>query len=132
MRVLHLYAGNLYGGIERMLVTLARHRDVAPDLQQEFGLCFRGRLSEELAANGAEVHDLGEARFSRPWTVMRARRALRCLLVNREIDAVISHGAWPHALFASTASRVGVSKILMIHGQVNRRHWLDRLASRTR
>ena len=42
MRVLHLTAGNLYGGIERLLVTLARHQQLAPDMQQvfDFTLCW--------------------------------------------------------------------------------------------
>jgi hypothetical protein len=52
MRVLHVYGGNLYGGIETMLVTLARTRSLCPALDQEVALCFDGRLSVELAATG--------------------------------------------------------------------------------
>ena len=33
MRVLHLYSGNLYGGVERVLGTLARCRRLAPGIQ---------------------------------------------------------------------------------------------------
>jgi hypothetical protein len=47
MRVLHISAGNLYGGVETMLVTLARYRQVLPALDQEFALCFEARLSTE-------------------------------------------------------------------------------------
>ena len=43
-----------------MLVTLARYRGVLPALEQEFAICFEGRLSTELAACGAPVHVLGE------------------------------------------------------------------------
>ncbi len=49
MRVLHISAGNLYGGVETMLVTLARDRQVLPALDQEFALCFEARLSTERA-----------------------------------------------------------------------------------
>src|SRR2546422_5237601 len=56
MRVLHVSSGNLYGGIETLLLTLARHRNLCPGLDQHFALCFEGRLSEELAAVGARVH----------------------------------------------------------------------------
>jgi len=37
VRVLHLYSGNLYGGVERMLTTLAAYRHLAPDLEPVFG-----------------------------------------------------------------------------------------------
>src|SRR5439155_200029 len=32
MKILHVYSGNLYGGIETVLVTLARHRALSPEL----------------------------------------------------------------------------------------------------
>ncbi len=43
MRVLHVSAGNLYGGLETVLVTLARCRALSPELECEFALCFAGR-----------------------------------------------------------------------------------------
>ena len=52
--MLHLSAGNLYGGIETFLTTLARMRHLAPGMEPEFGLCFRGRLWDELVATGLE------------------------------------------------------------------------------
>ena len=73
-RVLHLSAGNLYGGVETLLITLARHWALCPEMTPEFGLCFRGRIWEELTECGVMVHDMGSVRFSRPWTVWRARR----------------------------------------------------------
>ena len=69
LKVLHLSAGNLYGGIETFLTTLARMRHLAPGMEPEFGLCFRGRLWDELVATGVPVHDFGPVRLSRPWTV---------------------------------------------------------------
>ena len=59
VKVLHLYAGNLYGGIETLLTTMARLRHLAPGMDPEFGLCFRGRLWDELVATGVDG--------SRPW-----------------------------------------------------------------
>ena len=38
MRVLHVSSGNLYGGVETLLVTLARERNLAPAMQPEFAL----------------------------------------------------------------------------------------------
>ena len=63
MRVLHLYSGNLYGGIEALLVTLAREGGEA--VRHEFALCFPGRLRDELAAGGVPVPPWSP---SRPWT----------------------------------------------------------------
>ena len=75
LKVLHLYAGNLYGGVETLLATMARLRHLAPGMESEFGLCFHGRLWNELVSTGVAVHDFGPVRLSRPWTVLRARAA---------------------------------------------------------
>ena len=100
MKVLHLSAGNLYGGIETFLTTMARSRHLAPEMEPEFGLCFRGRQWDELDATGVGVHDLGPVRLSRPWTVWRARRRLRRVLAVSGPEVVIAHGCWSHAVFA--------------------------------
>ena len=45
MRALHVVAGNLYGGVERIAVEIASGQTT---WQHEFALCFEGRLQEEL------------------------------------------------------------------------------------
>ena len=75
MRVLHVSAGNLYGGLETVLVTLARCRALNPGLECEFALCFAGRAEDELRAAGATVHRLGEVRVRWPFSLHRGRRA---------------------------------------------------------
>ncbi len=89
MRVLHVHSGNMYGGVETLLVTLARHRDLCPSMEPHYALCFEGRLSEELTAAGVHVHLLGNVRISRPLTILRARRALKDLLQRVSFDLVI-------------------------------------------
>jgi glycosyltransferase involved in cell wall biosynthesis len=131
MKVLHLYAGNLYGGIETFLTTLARARHLAPTMEPEFGLCFRGRLWEELVAAGVTVHDLGCVRLSRPWTVWRARARLRQVFVASRPDVVATHDSWPHVVFAREAARAGIGLVQFVHGPLSGRHWLERLARRT-
>ena len=130
-RVLHLYAGNLYGGIERLLDTLARLRHLAPDMEPEFGLCFRGRMWDELATAGMPLHDLGAVRISRPWTVLRARRTLKAVLKQRQYDAVVCHACWPHVVFAPAVRAAGVRLINWVHGELNGQHWIERWARRT-
>ena len=132
LRVLHGYAGNLYGGIETLLITLAREPDPIPALIHEFALCFRGRLARELEEAGARVHDLGEVQFRRPWTVLRARRRLRGLLRGRgRPGAFVAHACWPHAAFGPVARAAGVPLAFWMHDAVDGRHWLERLAART-
>ena len=129
--MLHLYAGNLFGGIERVLITLAKLRHLAPEMEPEFGLCFRGKLWDELTALGVPVHDLGAVRFSRPWTVLTARRRLARLLRERRFDAVACHACWPHAVFAGTVRAAGVPLVAFAHDTLAGTHWLERWAGRT-
>src|SRR5262245_61524191 len=127
-RVLHLAAGNLYGGVETFLVTLERHRALCPSLEPHFALCFEGRLGDELRGCGAAVHALGEVRFSRFWTIWGARRRLRRLLAEEGIDVVCCHGSWPHAAFAPTVRAAGRSLVYWAHDVPTGRHWLERWA----
>jgi glycosyltransferase involved in cell wall biosynthesis len=107
MRLLHVYAGNLYGGIESVLVTFARNRGLCPDMEPHFALCFEGRLSDELRDCGATVHLVGPAKISRPWTVWRVRKAMRRLLSSGGYDFVVTHGSWVHGLFAPVVRSCG-------------------------
>src|SRR6266702_4738841 len=77
IRVLHVSSGNLYGGVETILITVARLRHLCPGMEPSFALCYEGRLSGELIAAGVPVFILGSVRISRRWTVWRGRRRLR-------------------------------------------------------
>jgi hypothetical protein len=91
MRVLHLTPGDLFGGIEINLVTLARFRGAYPGLIAGYGLCFNAKASAELRNAGAHVHILGAARFSRPGTVRASRRRPAAALRDTRYDAIICH-----------------------------------------
>jgi glycosyltransferase involved in cell wall biosynthesis len=130
-RVLHAYSGNLYGGIEALLATLARHRGLAPGVEHEFALCYAGRLEDELRAAGATVHRLGPARFSRPWTVLGARARFGRVLADRRPDVVVGHACWSYALFAPPARRAGRGLVFWMHDRAGGTHWSERLCART-
>jgi glycosyltransferase involved in cell wall biosynthesis len=132
MRVLHVNSGNLFGGIETLLLTLARQRALCPQMEPHFALCFEGRLSRELRACGVPVHALGEVRVSRPWTVLGARRRLSNLLKQIELNTVVCHGCWPHAVFAPPARRHRLPLVFWAHDLQDGRHWLQRWARRNR
>lgn len=127
-RVLHVYSGNLYGGVETVLVTLARYRNLCPAMEPHFALCFEGRLSAELAAAGVPVHLLGRVRTSRPLTVWRARRALKDLLRHQPFDVVVCHSAWPQAMFGAVVRSLDLPLVFWLHDTAKGQHWLERWA----
>jgi len=132
LRVLHLNAGNLYGGVETVLVTLARARELCPSMEPHFAVCYEGRLSRELKAAGVPLYFLGQARMSRPWTVWGARARLRQLLEKERFDLVVCHMSWSLAVFGQTARQTGHRVALWSHGFQVRRNWLDRMAAGVR
>lgn len=132
MRVLHVYSGNLYGGIETLLVTMARTRALCPAIEPEMALCFDGRLSAELAPTGVSVHRLPEVRASRPQTIRRARRALAAILEAGRFDRVVCHAAWSQALFGGVVKRTKVPLVFWAHDVASGTHWTERIARRVR
>jgi glycosyltransferase involved in cell wall biosynthesis len=126
-RILHLAAGNLFGGVETLLCTFAQRRS-AQALDSEFGLCFEGRLSDELRRLGAPVHMLGRLRLRDALSVGRANLALSRLLRRARYDAVVMHGAWPHLAFGLCTKLHGVKLVTWGHGAPLELGLLDRLS----
>jgi len=128
--VLHLNSGNLYGGVETILVTLARLRSLCPGMESHFGLCHEGRLSRELLEAGVPVYNVGAVRISRPWTVWRARRRLREILRRTHFDMVICHMPWSLAVFGPAVHAAGQRLGFWAHAFHSGTGWLERLARR--
>ncbi len=131
LRTLHVYSGNLWGGIETFLVTLARHAGLVEEWQSEFALCFQSRLSDELSRAGAVVHDLGEARLRSPWTILRSRRRLAEVIERGRFDAVVCHAAWCQSLFGSVA-KASVLRVFWLHDAPRGKDRFERLARLSR
>jgi glycosyltransferase involved in cell wall biosynthesis len=131
MRVLHVHSGNLYGGVESFLVTLARARQFCQSMDMLVGLCFEGRLSGELRAAGVDPVILGAVRLRRPDSVRRARAALRERLDASMPDVVICHQAWPQAVFGPAVKAAGLPLVFWEHTGGTGGHWLERWARRT-
>lgn len=124
--VLHLAAGNLYGGVETFLATVARASSSRErPLEHHFALFFEGRLAEELRAAGAQVHVLGPARLSRPWTLAGPQWRLRQLLERLRPQALLCHSTWVTA--ALGPALWGQRWALFCHGPLEPRFALDRL-----
>ena len=128
LTILHAHSGNLYGGVETMLGTLARHPG---PLVHRFALCYEGRLAGELRGAGAQVGMLGDVRFRRPWTVLGARRRLAKTVRAHWPAVVLCHSPWALAAFGPVARAEGVPLVLWAHAAFTGRHWLERLARLT-
>ena len=131
MRILHVHSGNLYGGVETILAALARHQDLAPQMQPHFALCFEGRLFQELVGLGANVTQLGALRVRHPVSVMNSRRVLRNLLDNGDFAVSICHSGWSRAMFGPVLRSAGLPLVGWFHDANVKRNWLDRLSDRT-
>jgi glycosyltransferase involved in cell wall biosynthesis len=132
MRVLHVAAGNLFGGIERMLLTLVDASRQAESGGHEVAVAFDGRFARELRDAGSSPWVLGDARFSRPDTVWRARRALRRALAQQRYDAVIAHAPWSTALAAPAVRRANLPLFSWIHDAPHPDQWPERRVARMR
>lgn len=127
-RALHVYTGNLWGGVEAFLATLAR----TPGSESHaFALCDEGRLADELRAAGKPPVMFGPARLSRPSQVLRARRRLAELVRAGGYEIVICHSPWTQALFGGVVRGASLPLAFFLHDAVEGNHWLERLAKRT-
>ncbi len=102
-------AAMCYGGIERMLATLA----ATPSARSHAAL--RGPAGEPSCAGAAQGLASNRsrrfrARASRPLSVVRARRELRTNLTDLSPDATVFHGSWTHAMFARSRARVRIGR----------------------
>lgn len=130
--VLHCCAGNLYGGIERIVAECAADRHLVPQMFPRFATCFDGRLAAELDASGAGCARLGEVRVRRPHTLVRARRRLGDLVRADRPAAAICHSPWMYGLAAPVLRRAAIPTILWVHDRLSGRTWPERWAALTR
>jgi len=129
LRVLFVHSGNIFGGVENLLLAVARHRTAAAGFDPEFAMTFEGRLERELRGSGVVVHDLGHVRIRRPDLVWRARGRLARVVRDRAIDVAVTQSSWSHAIFAGPLAAAHVPVVRWTHG-LPHRHWLERLAAR--
>ena len=126
MRVLHIASGRLYGGIERMLMTLAESGGLSRTLSFDFAVAAEGRLYDELLERGAPVFSFGNVRLSRPASLVRARRGLRAILRTHRYAAIVCHAPWSHAVFGGVIRACGVPSVLWQHDRATGRPLVER------
>jgi glycosyltransferase involved in cell wall biosynthesis len=131
VKVLHVTAGNLFGGVETSILALARYP--RPGFDQEVAVFFEHeRFAEELRVLKTRVHVLGAARLRHPWTVLRARKNLERILAEGAFDAVIVHSCWLHVIASPVIRECGRLLVFSVHDFLDRTRILERWASWTR
>jgi glycosyltransferase involved in cell wall biosynthesis len=128
LKVLHISSGNLYGGVETLLATLARERGSCPETEPRFALCFEGRLSSKLSALATPATILGPARTRAPWTIAQARRKLCRAIEELRPDAGVCHMPWSLAMFGPVLTEMGVPLVFWMHDRAHGMHWIERWA----
>lgn len=131
--ILHIYAGNLYGGIETHLKTLAEFEN-GPGRphsgRHQVALCFEGRLARELRNLGKPPWILGDVRFRYPWTVARARRELRDYLNQNPVSHIVAHAAWSYKLAWPVANARKIPISFWNHDILSGQTRLEKFAAR--
>jgi glycosyltransferase involved in cell wall biosynthesis len=134
--ILHVCAGNQFGGVESMLVTIARTSSEAPRLPHVFACCFEGRFSQALRSSGSPPFLLPGVRLSRPWEIFRARSALRRLVSTLAPSIIVTHSAWTRLVFGRSlvhpSRRSTLPTVAWIHGAGSPLSRLDRWGQRPR
>ena len=129
LKVIHVTAGNLFGGVENTLSILAQQTHWDDRLERRFAVCFEGRLAQNLRATGANLTMLGPVRVRYPWQILRARRVLREAIARDRVDAVICHMVWSLVIFGAVARRMRIPLVYWMHNVAAGQHWLERAAA---
>ncbi len=131
LRALHVHSGNMFGGVEQILETLACGGE-SSRMTSSFALCFEGRLTSALSRCRASVTDLGPVRTTRPWQVARARAQLASLIERAQPDVVLVHSAWSQALLGPAVRGTGRRLVRWLHAPDPGNRWLELAAARVR
>ncbi len=125
---MHVHSGNLFGGVETILTTLARYQYVTPQMNWHFAICFEGFLSESLRTLGVPVHSIGSVRLRNPWSIHRARKNLHTLLSRNSFDVAIVHGSWAQILFGKVIQSHSLRLVLWVHDTPTGKSLLEKIA----
>ena len=130
-RALFVHSGNMYGGVERVLCTVAQAGRFGAPLDPHVALCFEGQTADILRRLGVRPTMLGPVKMTRPDLLLKARRALAATIDDLKPDVVVTPTAWAHAAFAPTVRRAGVPLVFWVHELLSGGPWHERLAVRT-
>ena len=131
LRALHVTSGRLFGGLERMLVTLADPGNSGFGIEHDFAVCAPGRLYDMLGTAGASVRLLGDVRLSAPSSVWNARTALHETIERTGPDVLVCHAPWSYALFVPVGRQRRVPVVWWQHDRASGEPFVERWARAT-
>jgi glycosyltransferase involved in cell wall biosynthesis len=131
--ILHIYSGNLFGGIETHILGL-----IEADIQRSnkdlnthhVALCFEGRLSNDLKNIGRSPQMLGNARFRYPWTIWTARKRLETAILRLKVDCIVAHASWSFRIASPIARKLRIPIALWNHDIISGQNRLEKYASK--
>jgi glycosyltransferase involved in cell wall biosynthesis len=115
IKVIHFGAGNLFGGIEVMLVTMAKFQCQIPGLDQNFAFFFEGKAANRIRSHGCPVKIFPETKIKSITGVLKVQRLIREYLLGECPEIVIVHGQWVHFIVAKVAKSLGIRFVHWSH-----------------
>ena len=125
-QIFHIVAGNLFGGVESFLVTLAKSKALERDIIHRFAICFPGRLCREIADAGAPVEMIGPARIMGISSTKKAKKILDAALLKHSPEVIVCHMSWAQIIFGGVATKHG--KWVAHHHGPSTNSWMDWIA----
>jgi glycosyltransferase involved in cell wall biosynthesis len=118
VKVLHISADALVGGVESLLITLARGKTIDPTAVHDFAFTATGPALDALRNAGARVHYLGGVSPKRPRDFYLARRRLKEACREHGYDVAVFH-QYPYliAAFADVLWRDEVKTVRYFHNE---------------
>jgi glycosyltransferase involved in cell wall biosynthesis len=104
--VLHVGTGNLFGGVENIMLSIARVT-ASEGRKHAFAYCYEGRLAEELRLSGAEMLRYPAFRYSNPFSLVHARNHFSRLLEVNSFETVIFYAPWTYDALSGIAVKMG-------------------------
>lgn len=117
MKIIYFYTGNVYGGVEKLLIDLFDYQSILEpgELEAIFVLCYEGYLSKKLQDRGATVEIIPTPCLNLPWTLIRTFFHLRNILNKYDAKIIVSHEIWNHVVVWPVEKILAVKGVLWIH-----------------
>lgn len=117
--MLHISDDALVGGVESLLITLARNQAVDAISKHDFAFTSKGPALDAVVRAGGAVHYLGSASYKQLRSLHRARRRLNELCTECKYDVAIFH-QYPYLItaFGDVLWRRKVKTVRFFHNEM--------------
>ena len=124
IQVMHVCAGNRFGGIEKMVLAFAQNPNGDNQLIHNFSVCHPGRLLKEIEKCSVNSLLFGPARQINPFGIYFAKKKLAAFVKKLEPVVALCHGDWIFDLFGRTLARAGAKVIRVLHNIHAKKNWI--------